>query len=711
MFYKLHGSSCLLRGTSCNFLIYVITGIVFFSTQIFSQNYLSNLHATKDDPIYTTYAAALSRSEYKVNTAYHFVWYDPEKGTSFDVAQAGNLSLAFKLNNQIKTKLQQFYKEPIITTSYSDLVKFYYYPYKNLRVENFFIVYSSRIAIQGIKIINESSFDAELSIYPYLFFQPRMYTNITLTKEKDGVIFNHRETPDGWMKEQNIPFQENLTNVLLLNSTMDGFGTYNQLEKQKDTSKTFFFNDAKNHILTNIISLDSAKVLALQRNFVVPAKQFVTIRVIRGVIESEKDVSKLLTQCRILMNDDLNKYLFEDEQLYSKIPRIKFKNKEHEALYWNAFNLIRQCMLPPEGKSSYNYYVFSREPRWGWGYGGQVFHESLVMLAYVFMDPISAMNSQRVFIERQWEDGYINYRTGPYLDEQIPTDNQFTTSAPWFAWQNWEVYKVSKDKKFLEEAYESSKKFYSYVLKNRDSDNDGLCEWGANAILECVRDGRVAVWDEVGDPKNFEAVDLNIFLVSEAKALSDMAKELGYEDESNKFLNDAVNRTNLINKTFWDDETGFYYHVDKINHTFTFKNKNDLKRKEIIAFLALWAGVADKDKAEKLMEHLKNPDEFWRPFGIPTLSADDSYYNPIGYWNGPIWVPWQYLIFRGLLDYGYRQEANQLVDKVLDNIAYQLKTNHWFWEFYSADDYQAGWNKTYIWTGILARFLIDLNNE
>lgn len=711
MFYKLHGSSCLLRGTSCNFLIYVITGIVFFSTQIFSQNYLSNLHATKDDPIYTTYAAALSRSEYKVNTAYHFVWYDPEKGTSFDVAQAGNLSLAFKLNNQIKTKLQQFYKEPIITTSYSDLVKFYYYPYKNLRVENFFLVYSSRIAIQEIKIINESSFDAELSIYPYLFFQPRMYTNITLTKEKDGVIFNHRETPDGWMKEQNIPFQENLTNVLLLNSTMDGFGTYNQLEKQKDTSKTFFFNDAKNHILTNIISLDSAKVLALQRNFVVPAKQFVTIRVIRGVIESEKDVSKLLTQCRILMNDDLNKYLFEDEQLYSKIPRIKFKNKEHEALYWNAFNLIRQCMLPPEGKSSYNYYVFSREPRWGWGYGGQVFHESLVMLAYVFMDPISAMNSQRVFIERQWEDGYINYRTGPYLDEQIPTDNQFTTSAPWFAWQNWEVYKVSKDKKFLEEAYESSKKFYNYVLKNRDSDNDGLCEWGANAVLECVRDGRVAVWDEVGDPKNFEAVDLNIFLVSEAKSLSNMAKELGYEDESNKFLNDAVNRTNLINKTFWDDETGFYYHVDKINHTFTFKNKNDLKRKEIIAFLALWAGVADKDKAEKLMEHLKNPDEFWRPFGIPTLSADDSYYNPIGYWNGPIWVPWQYLIFRGLLDYGYRQEANQLVDKVLDNIAYQLKTNHWFWEFYSADDYQAGWNKTYIWTGILARFLIDLNNE
>ncbi|MBU2444976.1 MAG: hypothetical protein KJ666_05310 [Bacteroidetes bacterium] len=689
----------------------IVLAIFSIITSIQAQNYLSNLHATKDDPIYTTYAASLQRSEYIVNEAYQFVWYDPEKGISFEVAQAGNLSLAFKLNNKIKTKLQHFYKEPIITTSYSDLVKFYYYPYKDIRVENFFIVFNSRIAIQEIKITNESSFDVELNVYPYLFYPTRNYTNIKQTIEKDGVIFNHNEFPDGWMKEHNIPFQENLTNVLLINSTIDGFGTYNQLEKQKDTSRIFFFNDVKSKELSNIASLDTAKVIALQKNLAIPGGQSITIRVIRGVVEAEKNVESLFNQCRNLMKEDLNKFLFENEQLYSKIPRIKFKNKEREALYWNAFNLIRQCMLPPEGKCNYNYYVFSREPRWGWGYGGQVFHESLVMLAYVFMDPISAMNSQRVFIERQWEDGYINYRTGPYLDEQIPTDGQFTTSAPWFAWQNWEVYKVSKDKKFLEEAYESSKKFYNYVLKNRDSDNDGLYEWGANAILECVRDGRVAVWDEVGDPKNFEAVDMNIFLVSEAKSLSNMAKELGYEDESIKFLNDAVNRTNLINKTFWDDETGFYYHVDKSNHTFTFKNKNDLKRKEIIAFLALWAGVADKDKAEKLMKHLKNPDEFWRSFGIPTLSADDSYYNPIGYWNGPIWVPWQYLIFRGLLDYGYEDEAKQLVDKVLDNITYQLKTNHWFWEFYSADDYQAGWNKTYIWTGILARFLIDLGKE
>ena len=88
---------------------------------------------------------------------------------------------------------------------------------------------------------------------------------------------------------------------------------------------------------------------------------------------------------------------------------------------------MRQVMLPPEAKCGFNYYVFSREPQWGWGHGGQVFHESLTMLSYALMDPMGAMNSQRVYRERQYQNGYINYRTGPYLDETIPYKGQLTT--------------------------------------------------------------------------------------------------------------------------------------------------------------------------------------------------------------------------------------------------------------------------------------------
>ncbi|MCD4776087.1 MAG: hypothetical protein K8S15_08585, partial [Candidatus Aegiribacteria sp.] len=83
--------------------------------------------------------------------------------------------------------------------------------------------------------------------------------------------------------------------------------------------------------------------------------------------------------------------------------------------------------------------------------------------------------------------------------------------------------------------------------------------------------------------------------------------------------------------------------------------------------------------------------------------------NPEGYWNGPVWVQWQYLIFRGLINYGYYYQAEQLAHIVLAAIIDQLKSDHNLWEFYSPDDQWAGYHKTYIWTGIAARMLMDLN--
>ncbi len=692
------------------YLNLTIIAVITFITSAAAQSYLSHLQDTQNDPVFTTYAAAMSRSEFTVNEGYQFIWYDPAKGMNFETERAGNLGIIFNMNNHVVSELQQFYKKPVITTSYSDVVKYYYYPFKDVKVETTFLVYSSRIAIREMKIINESPFRISINVYPFIQNETRDYTNIKMNSFGNQISFMHKEFPDGWMKSHNIPFKTNLNDFLMFNTKVNSWGTYNIFSKIRDTSSSIFINAVGNNSLNTQTGTNESRIIAAQKSFEISAGQEVTFKVIKAVdaADSTGNTIKLIQECRNLFKADLNKYLQEDETVYGKIPDIKFDNEEYKDLYWNAFSLLRQCMLPAEGQLKTNYYVFSREPRWGWGYGGQVFHESLSMLAYVYMDPVSAMNSQRVFIQTQHENGYINYRTGPYLNETIPTNGQLTTSAPWFNWENWELYKVSHDKEFLKQAYAAGKKFYEFWVKNRDSNNDGLCEWGANAVLESVRDAYVAVWDQVGDPANFDALGLNLMLVKEANSLAHMAEELDNNDDYKMFTADARKRTELINKYMWDPETEFYYQVNKNDRTFTFKKKNDLKRKEIVAFLALWSGVASKEQAAALVKHLTDPKEFWRNYGIPSLSADDPYYNPIGYWNGPVWVPWNYLVFRGLIDYGYKKDAKELAERVLKNVDYQLKTNHWFWEFYSADDLQAGWHKTYIWTGIIARMLIDM---
>lgn len=453
--------------------------------------------------------------------------------------------------------------------------------------------------------------------------------------------------------------------------------------------------------------IDNPTGMAAKFEFTLKPGESRTFSIVRGIADHKADSDSLYQAIGDILPIDFGKYRAENRSLFAKVAPPEEWDKDTQWLYKSAWNMMRQVMMPAEGKAKLNYYLFSREPTWGWGHGGQVFHESITMLAYAHLDPRSAMNSQRIFSERQYENGYINYRTGPFLDEIIEYNGQLTSSAPWYNWLNWEIYLITKDRKFLEEMYASGRKFYDFYTQNRDSDRDGLLEWGGHAILESVRDANVAVWDEVGWPANFESVDLNCMMVMEAKSLEQMAVVLGKNDEAKQWRTDHQTRIRLINNTFWDEENDFFYNVNKADNSFTFKRPNDLKRDEIIGFLPLWAGVVDENRARTLVEKLTDPNQFWRRHGIPSLSAKDTYYNDKGYWNGPVWLPWNYLIFRGLKDYGYHQEAAELTERVAAVMISQLKQNHNLWEFYSPDQDWAGYHKTYIWAGIINRMLMD----
>jgi len=93
-----------------------------------AQHFLSNLDATKSDPIYTTYAAHLSRSEFVIDEGYQFVWYDPLRGLIFDTDNGGSLSFAIKLNGSLRYLVGDFAEEPVIRSSFSDLVRFSFRP-------------------------------------------------------------------------------------------------------------------------------------------------------------------------------------------------------------------------------------------------------------------------------------------------------------------------------------------------------------------------------------------------------------------------------------------------------------------------------------------------------------------------------------------------------------------------------------------------------
>lgn len=669
---------------------------------------ITYIRATRHDPVYTVYAAPPERTTYLCDQGYQLLWNDESSGIAFFSAAGPGFGMAFQTEDRLIYKVGELYEEPVITTTLSDAAELSFRPLTDLKVNLFFAVYSSRAALAEYRLENTGDRPLSVTLHPFLFF-PSTDTTVRIRKTGAETFgFPLYKPRDSWLQQHQIPLAERFNCRWSLSGITTGSGKVFARKIPPD-----IYNEEA-ELLEPLISSwlplykNSAALQGVLRHRSVTLSPGDVTR-IRMVIEVNPEISTqnpgFHTETGALHNLSLQELVIRSRAAYRAIPHRDFADNDHKLLYLSAFSLMRQCMMPPEGACHYPYYVFSREPRWGWGYGGQVFHESLTMPFYALMDAKGAMNSQRVFMERQRSDGYINYRTGPYLDETIETNGMSTTSAPWFSYTNMEIYNITRDRAFLDESYLSGKKLYDFFITRRDSNQNGLCEWGGHAELESVRDARVAVWDLVGRASNFEGPDLNSMLVMEARSLSEMAHELGKTDEAAEWRSRAQTLKEKIDSRMWDPATNFYYNINRNDQTFTFRNENDLKIMEIIGFLPLWAGIPDSNRAASLVSMLTDSTLFWRRFGIPSLTASHPYYCPIGYWNGPVWVQWNYLIYRGLLNYGYHSEANQLAARVIDNMIYHLRKDHTFWEFYSADDRQAGWNRSYIWAGTVIGFM------
>ncbi len=685
------------------------------------QDYM-RIDAKADDPLYTTYAAAMSRSRLYGDKAYKLDYYSDCRTVSYSSDNAGEMFCIWKVDEVVIDRIAEFYKKPVVNFSFPDMAVMEYEPFRGIRVKETFFVYSSTISLVDMEIRNTDGIPHEIAIYPILRIPDDSMNIVRFDKTCEGYITNHNENPYRLISSLNkdYGYPVKLRDIFTASPGVYSYGGYpGNFGDFYNIIKTDFYSDKRTDSL-NLKNTGYVDYISLHLKKRFRSNETVNFRYLRGVQGQNEDEYSLLRQIDSLKNIMLKTYFEDNLILFSRIPKLSFKNKSEKITYLGAFNLARGCMYPASGKTSHNHYVFSRNPLWGWGHGHQVLHESLSMLAYVYLDPKSAEESQRVYMEQQRDDGLIAYRHGPRGRQDYPHKNMPTTSAPFFSWINWEIYKVSKDKEFLMEAYRSGTKYVNWLIRNRDADQDGTFEWGPYGIIENVRDWYNAVFqvsaeryldvDKEDISDELECLDLTLMVIKEERSLSKIAKELGKDQDAGNWLDLAEKTSRLVNERMWDDSSGFYYSVNRTDHTFKFMTR-DLRHQEIIGFLSLWAEAAPKERAERVIQTLTDSTKFWRKYGVPTLSAQDPWYSPyVDYcckWNGPVWLLWDYMVYDGLKTYGYHDLARRLALKMVDCVTVQLSKNHNYWESYSPDYEVLNCPSNYIWDAIIAKLMIE----
>lgn len=174
-----------------------------------------------------------------------------------------------------------------------------------------------------------------------------------------------------------------------------------------------------------------------------------------------------------------------------------------------------------------------------------------------------------------------------------------------------------------------------------------------------------------------------------AALCGDTAGVTAYTDKAKKLAQ-------VINARMWDPVDEIYYHLDMLSQKPPLARQEvfwnvPLKFKAWTSFMPMYAGVATPEYARKLVEkHLMNPEEFYSDYGIRTMARNEPIYNTVetgnpSNWQGPIWIVSTYLIFQGLLNYGYDREAEIIARNLLTMLSRDIEENGAMHEYYNPE--------------------------
>ena len=196
---------------------------------------------------------------------------------------------------------------------------------------------------------------------------------------------------------------------------------------------------------------------------------------------------------------------------------------------------------------------------------------------------------------------------------------------------------------------------------------------------------------------------MNNMLLAQAKTL----EAGGLKEDAQRYQLWAEDLLQAIRRHCWDEKAGMYYSVDLNLLPYTGKPEIIFGKPFVLhegaprdypcliqrlgswsGFMALWAGVATEEQAERMVrENLLDENAFWAPHGIRTLAKWEKMYNlkathnPSN-WQGPIWGISNYMVFSGLVKYGYDKQARQLAEKTIALYGKDLQENGVLHEYY-----------------------------
>ncbi len=175
-------------------------------------------------------------------------------------------------------------------------------------------------------------------------------------------------------------------------------------------------------------------------------------------------------------------------------------------------------------------------------------------------------------------------------------------------------------------------------------------------------------------------IHVNCSLVKQVQTLAMLADRFGWSNKAAHWRKEADDRGRRINQYCWDEGKGCYFEYNYVK-------KERLPYYSLNAYWPLWAGIASKAQAKRIVGRLGM---FDRPYGL--TFTDKNYPNPHPRfhaleWAYPeAWPPQQIIVAQALQRYGYGDQARSVSRRYIANVVTTWEKTGLLWERYNGVD-------------------------
>ena len=407
----------------------------------------------------------------------------------------------------------------------------------------------------------------------------------------------------------------------------------------------------------------------------------------------------------------------EAERVAADARRVLKSNRQSGTSDWDGMRYDFVCPSP-------THYPF----QWFWD---SAFHA----IALLHVDPELSKQELRCLMQGARPDGFIAHMLlwereahAHWVEREysIRLGHPYYTATiqpPVVARAVERIFEATGDTAFVREMLPPMVRFFDWLARVRDPDNDGLVaviqpdESGLDAspkydkamgipyeppadTLPTLRRSMTRLFNAYKDAAPeaqplldvflFEDVMMNSIYADGLRALAKLSRAVDAPD-ADRFERESKRTQAALMRKCWDDEAGVFWDLSG-------KAEEQAKVLTFTSLFPLILPDLDARVAKRVVhEHLLNEREFWLPYPVPSVAANEVSFDPAWQtkttWRGPTWVNVNWYLYWGLRAHGFDDIASELARRT---VAMQARGGiREFYDPFTAEGYGAtdfGWS-------------------